>query len=226
MTQLAILTASERRRFDRPPTLNEDERRRYFLVTPKVRLALSRINLPTNRAGFLLQHGYFQASARFYPAIAFRQPDIRYVTRVLKLDAVNIADYTDTVPRRHRQSIRSILGWQKVDDAAREQLMAHARRYVVNQEYPKRIFVGLTDLFWKRQWVIPAYSELAEIITLSFNVADRTLLSDVERVLAPEHVKKLEALLRLIQRRPNAGSAAPLTLLKRIDQSQTTRAIG
>jgi len=45
MAHFAMLTASERRRFDSPPGFNKDERQRYFLVTPDARLALSRIEI-------------------------------------------------------------------------------------------------------------------------------------------------------------------------------------
>lgn len=139
MTQLTILTASEQRVFDQPPVLNNDERRLYFNVTPDVRLALTRIETPSNKAGFLLQLGYFRANARFYQATLFHRRDVDYIKRLLKLDAVDLTTYTDTIPRRHRHSIRSLLNWQNVDDAAREELATHAKRYVINQEYPKRM---------------------------------------------------------------------------------------
>ncbi len=54
MTQLTILTASEQRIFDQPPVLNNDERHLYFNVTPDVRLALTRIETPSNKAGLYL----------------------------------------------------------------------------------------------------------------------------------------------------------------------------
>ncbi len=101
----------------------------------------------------------------------------------------------------------------------------HAQRYVANQEYPKRVLFGLVDLCWKRQWVIPAYTELAEIITESFNMAEHALLDAIKRLLSPQHVEKLESLLRPIQRTSDSGGSAPLTRLKRIDQSLSVGAI-
>ena len=225
MSQLAILSMAERRRFDQPPVFNKEERRRHFLVPADVRLALSRIKTQTNKAGFLLQFGYFQATGRFFSTELFRRRDIDYLKRLFKLETVELAEYSDRMARQHRQSICTLLNWHKIDATAREELVAHTQRHVVNQEYPKRILVGLTDLCWKRQWVIPAYTELADIITESFNVAEHELLSAVQRLLTPQHIKKLEGLLQPIQRGPDAGSAAPLTLLKRIDQSLNVGAI-
>ena len=219
MTQLTILSESERRLFDRPPILNNEERRLYFNVTPEVRTALARIETPAYKVGFLLQLGYFKANARFYQAPLFRGRDVDYVQRLLTLDAVDLSTYADTIPRRHRRRIRSLLNWQNVDAAAREELVTQANRYVANQEYPKRIFHGLIDLCWKRQWVIPSYFELNSIITDSFNAADRDLLGAVESALTIHQTEHLEALLSPIQKTPKAGSPAALTRLKRIDQS-------
>jgi hypothetical protein len=98
-------------------------------------------------------------------------------------------------------------------------LTSHAKRYVSNQEYPKKIFHGLIDLCWKRQWIIPTYHELASIVTHCLNVADRELISAVEQTLTDKQIEYLEALLAPIQNAPSAGSVAPLTQLKRIDQS-------
>ncbi len=63
MTQLAILSKAERSRFDIPPKFNNDERRLYFNIGKDVRLSLGRIERPVNKVGFLLQFGYFQATA-------------------------------------------------------------------------------------------------------------------------------------------------------------------
>ncbi len=219
MTQLSILTASEQKKFDHPPVFNNDERYIYFGITPEIRLSLARIKTPTNKVGFLLQLGYFRANARFYQASMFYRRDISYIKRLLKLDDIDLTQYTDTVPRRHRQRVRSLLNWQNIDTAAHEELTSCAKRYVDNQEYPKKIFQGLIDLCWKRQWVIPTYHELNSIVTHCFNAADREIISKVEQVLTHEQVEYLEALLLPIQRSSSAGSTAPITQLKRIDQS-------
>lgn len=219
MTQLAFLSKAERRRFDSPPKFNNDERRLHFNIGKDVRLSLGRIEQPVNKVGFLLQFGYFQASARFYPTAAFRPRDVEYVKRILNVGEIELQSYRHIVLQRHRRSIRSILNWRKVDGEAREELVVHANRYVANQEYPKRIFFGLVDLCWKRRWEIPAYHDLNNIITQSFNDTDRDLLVAVRQALEPRQVEKLEILLRPIRHGAAAGSPAPLTPLKRLDQS-------
>jgi hypothetical protein len=67
--------------------------------------------------------------------------------------------------------------------------------------------------------VLPSYHDLAEIITQSFNEAERTLLDAVESALTPYQVEKLEVLLKPIERMDSGRSAAHITALKVIDQS-------
>jgi len=216
MTQLSILTASEQKSFDQPPVLNNDERHVYFSLTPDIRPTLSRIQSPVNKAGFMLQLGYFRANARFYPAKTFHRRDISYVKRLLKLGALDMNQYADTVPLRHRQRIQSLLNWQAIDTDARVELMSHAKRYVTNQEYPKKILHGLVDLCWKRQWVIPTYHELNGIITDCFNSADQEIVDKVEQALNAQQIEHLELLLAPMEDKQSTGS---ITQLKRIDQS-------
>lgn len=216
MTQLSILTASEQKIFDQPPVLNNDERHVYFSITPDIRPTLSRIHSPVNKVGFMLQLGYFRANARFYSAKTFHRRDISFVKRLLKLDALDMSQYVDTVPLRHRQRIQSLLNWRAVDADARVELMSHAKRYVTNQEYPKKILHGLVDLCWKRQWVIPTYHILNSMITDCFNVADQEIVHEVEQTLTTRQIEHLELLLAPMEDKQSTGS---LTQLKRIDQS-------
>lgn len=170
-----------------------------------------------------MQLGYFRASARFYSSKYFRKRDVEHVKRLLAIDDVDLTAYTGDTTKRHRQRIRSLLGWTKVGNAARTELANHAQRYVSNQEYPKAIFAGLIDLCWKRRWVLPAYHELAEIITQSFNEIDRELLSTLERLLTSEHKEELESLLA--PAKYSDDSISLLVKLKRIDRSLKVSAI-
>jgi len=223
--QISIFTASERKRFDSPPVFNKEERRRYFRVPVDVRKTLSGIRKQSNRVGFLIQFGYFQAAGRFFPVNRFNRRDIAYVRSVFKLESADLGDYSDRMAAHHRNQICVLSNWQKIDTAARDELTHLAQQYVANQDYPKRILAGLTDLCWKRQWVIPSYTDLATIITDSYNVTEQALLRDVVRVLGPHHIEKLEALLTPIQQKTGSGTAAPLTMLKRLDHSLQAGAI-
>ncbi|NKC02210.1 MAG: DUF4158 domain-containing protein [Pseudomonadales bacterium] len=97
MTQLTILSESERRLFDLPPIFSNEEQRLYFTVTPEVRTTLARIETPAYKVGFLLQLGYFKANARFYQAAQFRRRDVDYVKRLLKTDAVDLSAYVGRI---------------------------------------------------------------------------------------------------------------------------------
>ena len=82
MTQLAILSPKERQQFDSSPTFSKAERSLYFGLDREIRNAIYAMKDPVTRAGFLLQLGYFKATARFFPTDKFKTRDINYVSNL------------------------------------------------------------------------------------------------------------------------------------------------
>lgn len=77
MTDLAILPSAEAKRFDSPPLFTKEERAHFFAIDSDTRGILKQLRSPTSKIGFLLQLGYFKASAKFYAPSNFRSRDIR-----------------------------------------------------------------------------------------------------------------------------------------------------
>lgn len=225
MSLLEILTDSERRNFGHPPSFAKEERTRQFRLSPEMQEVVARIRGHTNRAGFVLQLGYFQASGRFFPVEGFSRKDIKFVERLLRLRDADLRNYSDRVSRAHREQICQKLNWKRVGANERESLVAEAQSHVRNQEYPRVVFGALLRLCWRRQWVIPSYSELATIIGDTFNDAEAGALETLQAVLDDDDRARLDALLHPNAADEDSGTAAPLTALKRIDQSISAKAI-
>ena len=113
MTQLTILTPTEKRQFDSPQQFTQEDRHRYFFLSGQLRSIVSRIRRPDNKIGFVLQWGYFCTRARFYPTDRFKQRDIACVKRMFKCADVDLSQYSGTVVTRHRHRILETLDCKK-----------------------------------------------------------------------------------------------------------------
>jgi len=217
MTQLTILSPTEKRQFDSPPQFTQEDRHRYFFISGQLRSIVSRIRQLDNKIGFVLQWGYFCARARFYPTDQFKQRDIAYVKRIFKCTDVDLSRYSGTVVTRHRRSILDELDWHEAAETDRELLYQQALRQARHQDFPQDILPSLVDTCWKHQIVIPSYHDLSELITQSYISAEQTLLATVENTLTAEDVGHLEDLLQPIGRTSRASLA--ITTYKVINQS-------
>lgn len=195
MTRLAILNSQEKHRFDRPPTLGENEQQLYFSVAAELRDIVDKIHNTDNKIGFILQLGYFRASGKFFPTSLFRAKDVQYVAKYIGISLSELSTYPATVCGRHRKRILAHLNWSSSNRATDEALQKEAAGFAINQANPKDIFRGLVDFCWKRQWVIPAYYDLAHIITDALNDADQILLTSLEHTLSQNEISQLENLL-------------------------------
>lgn len=218
MTQLDILPPNERRQFDSPPTFKKEERTLYFHLSKDTRLSIVGISNPSNKVGFLLQLGYFRASARFFKPSAFKKRDIDYVCRLLGVKSPSFDHYEGTVITRHRRRILDLSNWREFDDAARDILGAHARRHAENQLKPRKILTALLDYCWQSQIRIPSYHELNSIIAESFNSNERKLLATLKSSLDLKARRKLDAML-FSKDNASSRSKHPITSLKTISQS-------
>lgn len=219
MTQLSILSGTERRRFECPPRFTSQERSLYFTVPRDVRLILNRIREPANRVGFLIQLGYFRAAGKFFSARLFRKRDVSHIYRQLELEPAEMDGYVDRIPRRHRQRILTMLKWSYLDAESYSMMRDTASRLVKDQEHPKDVFAALLDLCWRQRWVIPEYSVLAETISDCYTHVDRDHVENIKTFLDDVQREALDQLLARPKRGRRRESAFPITQLKRIDQS-------
>ena len=109
MTFLKILTKEEQVIFDHPPEFTSDERKRFFHISKWMEAQIDALGSPTNRVGFVLLHGYFRASKRFFSPKLFNPNDTEYVAYKLGIDLaeVDLMSYaaTSTTLNRHRDLI-------------------------------------------------------------------------------------------------------------------------
>ncbi len=82
-THLKILSQRDMKVFDFPPEFTGEDRKRFFAL-PKWTIELvESFKTPTNKAGFVLQFGYFKAVNKFFVAKKFHRKDVEFVTRRL-----------------------------------------------------------------------------------------------------------------------------------------------
>ena len=218
MTNIAILSVSEKRQFDFPPKFSKDERSLYFTLNPELKSTLSRLRNNDTRAGFLLQLAYFRANARFYPVEYFRKYDIRYVQSLLKCNTINLTNYNSTIISRHRTKILTLLDWQDCGIESKDLLVSYALRQSNNQQKPKQILIGLIDLCWENKIQVPSFLELSDIITNSFNSSEEKLLTGLGKLLSTDDRQSLDAVLTP-GKKIKCRSQPPITTLKKINQS-------
>ena len=65
MANKEFISQQARKRFEDPPQLSETERSSLFVIPPCTKLAIDQVPSSTNKAGFILQLGYFRLMGRF-----------------------------------------------------------------------------------------------------------------------------------------------------------------
>ena len=103
-TPINILTNKEVTEFESPPELKSEDRKTFFKVDKRIKIILRSFD-DSQKAGFILQLGYFKAVNKFYRASRFNQKDIQYLyfdrvvdRRSEATKQLNIPDPFDTDP--------------------------------------------------------------------------------------------------------------------------------
>ena len=171
MTKLVILSAAERKRFDFPPTFNADEQTIYFALNNDILSMLGALRTATNKAGLLLQLGYFRSHGKFYTANQFRQQDINYIAKLLDLDVdkLDFSKYQKRIPSEHRNKILAYFHWMPLNQNELQRLSNHLLWHVKNQSYPKQLFFTAIDYCWQNKLELSSYNQIALLITNIYN---------------------------------------------------------
>lgn len=215
MTQLNFLNASQRRAFDTPPTLTRAQRNAYFAVTDEIRRTIGALRTPVNKAGFLLQLGYFKHAGKFFEKSTFRQRDIKFVKQQLAIsEPLDFDAYDSSRVSRHQARILSLLGWTAFDDAAEAAVAQFVQVQAGNQAKPEQVFASAVGFCWQHRIVIPTHHQLTGVITDSFNIVETRWLDQIEAALSPDDCDTLDAVLSA-----SDGLFSPLHQAKEITQS-------
>lgn len=196
MTRLVFLSPAQKRTFDSPPVFNKSQRPAYFVVTDDIRKTMSSLRSATNKAGFLLQLGYFKHSGKFFEKSTFRQRDIKYVKQLLEItEAVNFHEYSASRMAQHRSRILALLDWSAFDADNTVKIAEHVQIQAQQQPKPEQVFAAAVDFCWKQRIEIPTHHQLANVITDSFNIVESTWLTRLQSALQPDACEALDTLL-------------------------------
>lgn len=225
-THIKILNKVDIELFESSPSFNSAERKKYFHPSEWLKSTISEYDTDTNKVGFVLMFGYFQATKRFVPTKYFARRDIESVSNRLniKVESIDFTGFHRQTIMRYKKIILKHFGYSAFDDESRQLVIKEAVLLVKKQLKPKSVFLLLIQLILSKRIEIPRYHMLSEIITNAFNEFEKSLAKKIESYLEPAHQKLLDTLL---ERENNDIPSATIkrykwTLLKRI--SQSTRA--
>lgn len=151
MTKLVILKPAERRRFDSPPILSSDERSLYFSLGYEEMEIIQSLRTTSNKIGFAIQLAYFKANGKFFYVDQFRQQDVFYATKTLGIipENVDLSNYKNETPIKHRKRILTLLSWHPFDDTQKEKIIVHIKWLVQRQFSPRNVFLSVIDFCWQ-----------------------------------------------------------------------------
>lgn len=223
MSNIAILTEDEKLAYDYPPILTVEVRALCFAITPELEVKLNRLRTPTNKAGFLLQYGYFKVCKRFFVINRFRQEDVDYAAKLLGISAndINWSQYNKKMPIVHQGAILKMLEFKSLDDASLPWLEDELQRHIKRLVEPRKLFFTALQLLHDRKTALPSYHLLSELISKHYFTYEENLLAIVKSHSTPEQKEQLNALLEVNDK----GSQGKLNQFKTINQSLKPKAI-
>ncbi len=182
---------------------------------------LESLRTTTNKVGFLLQLGYFRSHGKFYPAHQFRQQDIHFVLKLLRLDAsdLDFEKYQKRIPALHRKKILTELEWTPLTQKALALLGEHILWQAKNQDSPKQVFFMAIDYCWRHKLEVPYYNQMALLITQAYNDNESILVNHLKKALTQDQRDLLTSLVSIEAKNKIKMQRPPITLLKKINQS-------
>ena len=217
MTRLVFLPSSEHKAFDAPPRLTQEGRTTHFVIVDQdIKRMINGLGSPTNKVGFLLQLGYFDAAGKFFVPKQYRRNDIKFVKQLLNITGdIDLARYESNRMLRHRSRILALRRWTAFsgDNVA---LLAERVQLLAQQQLrPEQVFRGAYDFCWEHHIEVPTHHQLSSTITDSFNIVEANALSRLTDTLNDSDCRALDALITV-----QPGAHRPyLTILKYINQA-------
>ena len=218
MSRLSIFTKNEQTKFDSPPKLTKKDRAVAFAITEDIKVILSSFRSDTNKAGFLIQLGYFKTSGKFFKPDSFKKEDYFHVATLLSLDykKIDFLKYTTKSRIAHRNTILKLQAWSNFTDNEKRRLAAEINKHVKQQLHPKQLMhIGINYLLINKV-TLPSYHCIADIITDAYNNFENKLLRSITQKLTKYHIEELESLLQATTKENNTRS---ITFIKKLNQS-------
>jgi hypothetical protein len=156
------------------------------------------LHTPTNKAGFLLQVGYFRIVSRFFVSSRFHQADVDFIADKVSVDvnAVDMEGYRGNTFRRHQEDILDYFGFAPFTKASGEALLQEAERLAHVQTRPHLIFGGMVSFLQEHHIERPTYQSIKSILDKALANFERDLESILSKNLTPEDILLLDRLLQ------------------------------
>jgi len=228
MAKPRILSLAERKAFQAPVLLQEDEQSIYFELTDPIRDIIDYAYSDRRKVGFILQWGYFRRAGRFFSSGTFHKQDIIFVSKLLEIDhhTISLEEYTDHPFREDQQKILGILGFSSFNEHPEAQtlLSQEITRLVQKQIRPKMIIYYLAHFFFHKKIETPSYQQLAEKILDEMEKFEIQLLTTLENNISKQQIKELDKLLpkvglKNIPKNELLFETAPISILRELPLS-------
>ncbi|MBC7407402.1 MAG: Tn3 family transposase [Arcicella sp.] len=202
MRIIDILNPAEIKEFENPPIFSYQQRKVFFEIPVGLKSKLNEFVSPVNDVGLVTQMGYFRACGRFFRLNTFRENDLLYVCRILKIkrETIDLTSYASTSLARHREMILREFGIHHFAGLYREFTLEEANHLATKQFSPASIFRSLCDYLRSQGVEVPSYNTLAVIITQTLQSFEKILL---ERIITYSTSGQIAALDSLFDKLPD-----------------------
>ena len=222
MPRMRILSAAEQDRFERPPTFDSIERKRFFEFPRSAMDVAGELRTPASQIGFLLAYGYFRAVRRFFSPNDFHARDIAYVANVTGVSPdFSSETYTDTTRLTNHKRILELHGFRPFDDQAEAQVVTEIATMARVHLKPRLIFGRCIDFLIEKRIQVPRCRRLTDLIRAGLNRHRDDLVRTVEAHMTTEVRQVLDEMFT----QEDGINRYRLTLLKKISQSMRPRKI-
>ncbi len=224
---IKILNELEKKKFQYPPFLSSDDRKKIFKFTEWELKSISELRTNSNKVGFILLYNYFKEIKKFYMPQHFNKADITYVAKYLNINIRDISfkKHIKNTYMRYRQLILKKLGIQKYSIRTQKLVLNEALLLCSSRKKTKVIFVGLLDFMRRNKIEIPTYYSISEIISDALKIFEASLIKKIDEHLNRKDKGFFDQLFEFddkyydSQNEMSKIKRYKLTLLKKINQS-------
>ncbi len=135
MSRLQLLTPQQQKKYNGAPRLSAKQRNEYFSLSGDLDDYVNNMRSPANKVGFIIQHGYFRASGKFFTNDYFADADINYVCALLNTNTSSkevLCKYSRKSRVLHKNFILKHYGWSNftsdTSEAIKKELLLQARQ--------------------------------------------------------------------------------------------------
>jgi hypothetical protein len=191
VTLINILSQPDRKAFEISPIFTAEERASFFDVPQWASKLIETFRTPKNKAGFVLQLGYFRSVNSFFIAKTFHPDNIVFVAKLIKIKQKKIGfnSYTGATYGRYQSIILENLGFRKFDDSIKDILEREAVAICAKLLRPRSIFMSLVDFLRSKKIEVPSYHILSDALTNALRSIEESIQKSVYSNLTPSLVE-------------------------------------